>query len=134
MITQEGSNVGSGWVVPGYISFTATGGTADTQTITVNNNNAWQIVAYPNWVTFNPSSGTGSTTVDVVAIPYSGNVDRTGTMVFYDTVTRGTAIVAVSQAAAQGEILAVSPSSLRFTDTGGTATLTIIANTDWTIG
>lgn len=133
-ITQEGSNVGSGWVVPGYISFTATGGTADTQTITVNNNNAWQIVAYPNWVTFNPSSGTGSTTVDVVAIPYSGNVDRTGTMVFYDTVTRGTAIVAVSQAAGQGEILAVSPSELRYTHTGGTATLTIIANTDWTIG
>lgn len=132
--TQAGNNASGGWVSPGFISFTATGGTADTQTVTVNVDDPWQIVAYPNWVTFSPSSGTGSTTVDVVAIPYSGNVDRTGTMVFYDTVTRGTAIVAVSQAAGQGEILAVSPSELRYTHTGGTATLTIIANTDWTIG
>lgn len=129
--SQAGSNAQSGWVTPAYLDYDATG---STQTVTVNIDDTWQIVAYPTWVTFNPSSGNGVTNVAVTAIPYSGNVARTGTMVFYDTVTRTTALVIVNQNPGQGEILDVSPSSLLFESTGGTATLTIIANTDWTIG
>lgn len=131
--TQAGSNAQSGWVTPAFLSFTASGGTAETQTVTVGDVDTWQIVAYPNWVTYNPVSGSGSTTVSITAIPYSGTETRTGTIVFYDTVSRTTSLVVVSQSGAQGEILAVSPSSLRFANTGGTAQITIIANTDWTI-
>ena len=132
--TQAGSNAQSGWVTPAYISFSASGGTAETQTVQVNINDNWQIVAYPTWVSFSPSSGTGSTTVSVTAVPYSGSETRTGTMVFYDTVTTTTSLVIVNQTGASGELLAVSPSSLRYSNRGGEARLTIIANTDWTIG
>ena len=131
--TQTGNNASGGWVNPGYLDFNASGGTANTQTVTANTINTWQVVAYPNWVTITPSSGSGVTTVDIVANPYSGTEARSGTIVFYDTVTRGTALVIVNQEAPTGELLAVSPSELRFTASGGEANITIIANTDWTI-
>lgn len=132
--SQAGSNASGGWVNPGYVDFTASGGTAETQTVTVNTTDPWQVVARPGWVTITPSSGTGVTTVSIVANPYSGAEARTGTIVFYDTTTMGTALVITNQEAPQGEMLAVSPSALRFDASGGTKTLTIISNTDWTIG
>ena len=132
--SQAGSNASGGWVNPGYVDFTASGGTAETQTVTVNTTDPWQVVARPGWVTITPSSGTGVTTVSIVANPYSGTEARTGTIVFYDTTTMGTALVITNQEAPQGEMLAVSPSALRFDASGGTKTLTIISNTDWTIG
>lgn len=129
--SQAGAGGGTAWVTPGYIVFEATGGTA---TINVNNSNTWQIVAHPNWVDYSPTGGTGSVTVTVDAPPYSGASGRTGTLVFYDTVTLGTALVVLNQNASDTELLAVSPSSLFFDEDGGTATLTIISNRDWTIG
>ena len=132
-VTQEGYGTGPSWVTPGFISFSASGGTAETQTLTVNTPNNWNVVAHPDWISYSPTSGSGVTTVSVTAIPYSGASARTGYMVFYNTVTTATALVMVNQAAADGEILAVSPSSINFNSAGGTAQLTIIANTDWTI-
>lgn len=129
--SQAGSNASGGWVTPGFLNFDATGGT---QTVAVNTEDSWHIVAYPTWVTYTPTGATGTANVSITAIPYSGAEPRSGTMVFYDTVTLGTSLVIVNQDAASGELLAVSPSSLRFGSSGGTATLTIIANTDWTIG
>ena len=131
--TQAGNNASGGWVNPGYLDFNASGGTANTQTVTANTDSSWQVVARPNWVTITPTTATGVTTVSIVANPYSGTEARSGTIVFYDTVTRGTALVIVNQEAPTGELLAVSPSELRFTASGGEANITIIANTDWTI-
>ena len=132
--TQAGSNAQSGWVTPAFLSFTASGGTAETQTVQVNVNDSWQIVAYPSWVNFTPSSGVGATTVSVTADPYSGTDTRSGTMVFYDTVSTTTSLVVVNQTGTTGEILAASPSTIVFPSSGGVTTLRIVANTDWTIG
>ena len=122
-------------VTPAYLLFSASGGTAETQNITVQMSDDWQIVGYPAWVTFSPASGTsGTTTVSVTAIPYSGDVQRQGSLVVVNLTTGEPYIVTCIQNPGQGEILAVSPSSLRYNYRGGEARLTIIANTDWTIG
>ena len=132
--TQAGYGQAS-LVVPNALIFSASGGTAETQTVTVNIPNNWQIVGYPSWVTATPSSGTTrGVTVSVTAIPYSGDVQRQGSLVFADMTTNQVSIVTCIQNPGEGEILAVSPSRLVFNQNGGTAQLTIIANTDWTIG
>lgn len=131
--TQAGSGQSS-LVTPNALIFSASGGTAETQTVTVNIPNTWQIVGRPSWITASPESGGGSgMTVSVTAIPYSGTVQRQGSLVFADMTTNQVSIVTCIQNAGEGEILAVSPSMLRYGESGGTATLTIIANTDWTI-
>ena len=122
--TEEGVN-------PSYLVFDATGGTATT---TVNIAVGWQVVGYPNWVTYSPSAGTGTTTITVTAIPYSGSEQRQGSLVIANMTTNQAYVVTCIQNAGDGELLAVSPSELRFSGAGGQATLTIIANTDWTIG
>ena len=122
--TEEGVN-------PSYLVFDATGGTAST---TVNIQVGWQVVGYPNWVTYSPSAGTGTTTITVTAIPYSGSEQRQGSLVIANMTTNQAYVVTCIQNAGEGEILAVSPSELRFSGAGGEATITIIANTDWTIG
>lgn len=131
--SQFGSNAQGGWVNPSYLDYPSTGGTGSTY-VEVNTEDPWQIVAYPNWVSFSQSTGTGYTQVVITAIPYSGSETRTGTIVFYDSVTKGTALVTVNQNASSGELLAVSPTEIRYTPNGGVATLRIITNTDWTIG
>lgn len=118
-------------VNPTYLVFDATGGTATT---TVNISEGWQIVGYPSWVTYSPSAGTGTTTVTVTAIPYSGTEQRQGSLVVANMTTNQAYVVTCIQNPGSGEILAVSPSEIRFRASGGQATLTIIANTDWTIG
>lgn len=132
--TQAGYGQAS-LVVPNALIFSASGGTAETQTVTVNIPNNWQIVGYPSWVTATPSIGTTrGVTVSVTAIPYSGDVQRQGSLVFADMTTNQVSIVTCIQNPGEGEILAVSPSSLRYDYRGGEARLTIISNTDWTIG
>ena len=122
--TEDGVN-------PSYLVFDATGGTAST---TVNIQVGWQVVGYPNWVTYSPSAGTGTTTITVTAIQYSGSEQRQGSLVIANMTTNQAYVVTCIQNAGDGEILAVSPSELRFSGAGGEATITIIANTDWTIG
>lgn len=134
-ITQSGIDGGSvtgDSVTPAILLYDATGGT---QSISVNIEDSWRIVGYPSWIAFSPSAGTGTTSVSVTAIPYSGAEQRSGSLVIVNMDTSAPYIVTCIQQPASGgeEILAVSPSSLRFTSSGGTATLTIIANTDWTI-
>ncbi len=134
--TQTQAGYGqSSLVTPNALIFSASGGTAETQTVTVNIPNTWQIVGIPSWITATPNSGTTrGVTVSVTAIPYSGTVQRQGSLVFADMTTNQVSIVTCIQNPAEGEMLAVSPSSLRYNYEGGEATLTIIANTDWTIG
>ena len=129
--TQAGMNGQAGAVSPTVLIFDGTGGT---QTVTVNIDNNWTVVGRPNWVTLSAMSGSTSGTFTVTVDPYSGSDQRNGSIVIYDSTGMATYIIAVLQNVAEGEILAVSPSSLRFSSSGGTATLTIISNRTWTIG
>lgn len=121
-------------VSPSILMFDATSGTS---AVTVSISDNWQAVSYPSWVVVSPSSGTsGTTSVDITAIPYSQSDTRTGSVIFVNLTNSEPFIVTCIQTgvAPGEEILGVSPSSLRFTSSGGTTQLTIIANTDWTIG
>ena len=119
-------------VSPSVLVYEASGGP---QNVLVNIPNTWQVVGRPNWVVTTPSSGyTSGMTVEVYAQPYSGNAQRTGSLVFADMTTNKVSVVNCIQNPGDGEVLAVSPRSIVFESSGGTATLTIISNTDWVIG
>ncbi len=129
--TQDGHAESELGVQPDLLVFDATGGT---KTVNVNIGTNWDVVTYPGWVTCSPESGNTSATVSVTAIPYSGAEQRTGTVVFMDNTTDTPYVVTCVQKSGDGEILAVSPSSLLYQSGGGTKQLIIISNTDWTIG
>ena len=129
--TQAGMGGQAGVVTPTVLIFDGTGGT---QTVTVNIDNNWAVVGYPNWAHLSSYSGTMAGTFTVTVDPYSGSDQRNGSIVIYDSTGLATYVIAVLQNVAEGEILAVSPSSIRFAQSGGTATLTIISNRTWTIG
>ena len=129
--SQAGSNQGSGLVDPNVLVYDATGGTKQ---VTVSIPNAWQVVGRPNWITVSPTSGAGLGTIDVYAVPFSGQQERQGSLVIADMTTNQASIVTCIQDGGDGELLAVSPRSIVFESSGGTATLTIISNTDWVIG
>ena len=129
-ITQAGTGGGGqGLVSPNLLMFDATGGT---KTLNINIPNDWMVASKPDWIT-TASSGSGISTITVTAPPYSGSYNRQASMVVADMNTNVGYLVTCIQYAAEGELLAVSPSQLRFAPTGGTATMTIISNTDWTI-
>lgn len=128
--TQAGKDGSQSMVDPEILVFDATGGTS---AVTVSIPNVWRIVAYSPWLSFSASSGASPTTINITASPQSSQEERQGVVVFYDTVSTKSYLVTVIQGGAQGEILAVSPSRLRFPASGGTILLTIISNTDWTI-
>lgn len=128
--TQDGYVEFTG-VTPTALLFDATGGT---QSVQVSIGDNWMVFGRPTWTTVSPTGGTSSATVSVTAIPYSGNEQRSGTVVFVDRNTDNVYLVTCVQSPAEGEILAVSPSRLVYPASGGTRQLTIIANTDWTIG
>lgn len=129
VIQSAGSGVES-LVKPNALIYSASGGTS---AITIDIQSNWSIVARPGWCTLSSVSGSTPGSVNVTASPYSGDQERQGTIVVYDSVNNKTYLVTVIQNAAQNEMLAVSPSQLTFPASGGTLLLTIISNTDWTI-
>ena len=128
--TQAGMGGQTGAVTPSVLYFESTGGA---QTVSVNIDNNWAVVGYPSWTILSTQSGSTIGTIDVTVEPYSGTAQRNGSIVIYDSTGFATYVIAVLQNMSEDEILAVSPSSLRFGPSGGTATLTIISNRGWTI-
>lgn len=135
-VTYKQTQAGQGTVSvvsPTSMLFYATGGS---QTITIKLN-SWSVVSTPQWATVSQSSGSTTGTTVVTVPPYSGTEQRVHPVIILDTDPQGdhTAyVVLLTQLPPEGEMLAASPSSFRFSPEGGTGTITIISNTDWTIG
>ena len=114
---QQGVEVAT--ITPTSMSFTSYGESMPF-TITDTTNVGWEFTNVPSWITLSSYSGTGSTTVTATASTNTSSA-RTQNMNF---VSNGNTVsILMSQAADQ--VASVSPSSLSYGYTGGTATLTV---------
>lgn len=95
----------------------------------------WTITSYPEWLSIDVTSGTGSyssqTTVEILVIapPSVNSQNRTGDIVF--TYEGGTTVVNVFQG--HYITLEVTPTLLSFEYSGGTSAVTVTSNGDWKI-
>ncbi|MFC2104885.1 BACON domain-containing protein, partial [Bacteroidota bacterium] len=112
-------------VSPTSYNFPYNGGN---KTISVSSNVSYTISKSKSWISISKTSGTGNSsfTISCVKNPTAGS--QSGTV----TVTGGglTRTITVTQT---GPSLTVSPTSLSYLTAGGTKTVTITSNTDWTI-
>lgn len=89
----------------------------------------WSVTSKPEWITANPASiingqtgTTGTTACTLTAAKNTTEVERTGVVVFTESTYGHTYNVSVLQA---GYVFSISPDSLSFNKSGGTATVTI---------
>lgn len=121
---------GTSAVSPQTIGITADGGDDD---IFVLIDGDWSVVGKPAWVSIDEMSGYTMDDITISCEPYSGSQQRTGSVVIQDDTSLNTYVVTITQEPPVGEILVAQPESIDFDSTGGTGTIRIISNTDWTI-
>lgn len=109
------------------VSFSATGGN---DSFTITSNTSWTVSSNQTWCTVSPTSGSNDGTVTIKADENKSTTSRSANI----TVKYGdkSETVTVSQAAADVQ-LAVSPTSLSFTENGSSEDITITCNSDWTV-
>lgn len=115
------------------VEYTATeiSGEGGTATFTIKSNMDWTIVAQnAAWLTPNPASGNGDTTV-TVAVAANDGAAREGVL----KVSAGSLseTVTIKQAAGTSSALTVDYTPVDIPGAGGTATFTVKSNTDWTV-
>lgn len=115
-------------VTPQIIHFDKDGGD---RFVTINIPNSWEITESLEWVNANITSGYSNDIIKFTAQQNKGFY-RDGTITILDNETNETHIISVSQAEFI-EDLSVEPTSIVFDSEGGTATITIKSNSDWTI-
>jgi mannan endo-1,4-beta-mannosidase len=104
---------------------------ASSGTVSVTSNTSWTVTDNQSWITVSPTSGSnnGSFTVSVTA--NTATTARTGTV----TVTGGgiTRTVAVTQAGATANNLAVSPTTLSLASAASNSAVAVTANVSWSV-
>ena len=109
-------------VEPSSLTF-ASGGSTEFIMIYDGNNFEWEVTSYPSWLTPNVTTGNTTRSVEFTAPTNAGRTGRTGTITVREKATGTDYTVNVSQDS--GYAFSVSPTSVSFDATGGTATLTI---------
>lgn len=117
------SAAGAFSIEPTTLEF-ANSGSSATLTITNNNNDSWQVVAYSNWITMSQSAGTSGGNITVTAEPNPEDKERIGVLMIWDINTNKTYSIITKQAASEA-IFKVEPDTLQYDITGGTNTITI---------
>ncbi|MDW3194623.1 MAG: BACON domain-containing carbohydrate-binding protein [Cytophagales bacterium] len=115
-------------VSPTTLEVSSSGGT---ETIVVTSNLSWAASANVSWISINPSSGSsGDQNISLNISENSETTDRSAELTF----TGGdlTQIVTIQQSAFAPE-LSISPSSLTFSQSGGTESFDITSNVSWTL-
>ena len=109
------------------VSFSATGGN---DSFTITSNTSWTVSSDQTWCTVSPTSGSNGATVTIKVDENKNTTSRSANI----TVKYGdkSVTVTVSQAAADVQ-LSVAPTSLSFTENGGSEDITITCNSDWTV-
>lgn len=122
IITQgAGSGIVGTGVSPESLTFENSGGT---QYLNVNLSGEWKVVARPNWITLNQSSGTTAGIVGVSAYAYSGEDVRTGDLVIYDG-TNTYVITCTQNGSSTSGNMTLSPSELYASNSGGSYEVTV---------
>jgi len=109
------------------VSLKAGGGN---DSFTIKSNTSWTVSSDQAWCTVSPASGSNDGTVSIRVEENKSTAARSAII----TVRYGdkSTTVSVSQAAAD-VVLTVSPTSLSFTESGGSENISITSNTDWTV-
>ncbi len=111
---------------PTSVNFPAAG---SSETLSITANQPWTATTSDAWLTLSADAGTGDATLDVAAEENTSITRRTGTVTFQTGATTYT--VTISQEGAT-PTFNVSPESLSFTASGGSASVTISSNQSWT--
>jgi hypothetical protein len=109
------------------LSFSASGGN---DSFTITSNTSWTVSCDQSWCTLSPTSGSNNGTITVKTEENKSTTSRSANI----TIKYGdkSETVMVRQAAAEA-FLTVSPTSLSFTESGGSENISITSNTNWTV-
>ncbi|MCH5233805.1 MAG: BACON domain-containing protein [Muribaculaceae bacterium] len=102
---------------------------ASSETITIKSNISWELKSKPEWITVNPASGTGNTQVTIAVEENPLVNSRNGEIVW---TSPGLDISYITSVMQSGQTLTPGSSVLEFSDKGGTQTLEITADGEWT--
>ena len=104
-----------------------------TYTVTVSSNTTWYIEK-DDWITVSPlSGGEGETTVTMTVGEYKNESGRNGYVYFMTDDGKHTYTIGVNQEAYIPIVVSVSPTSLLFPSSGGSETLNVTANGEWSV-
>jgi mannan endo-1,4-beta-mannosidase len=115
-------------VSPTSLSFAAG---ASSLPVAVTANVSWTVTDNQTWITASPTSGANNGSFNVTTTANTGTTSRTGTV----TVTGGglTRTIAVTQAGATANNLALSQTSLSFASAASSSAVNVTANVSWTV-
>lgn len=107
------------------LTFAATGGK---NTIDVQSNTAWTVASKPDWVSMDPTNGTGNGVVTVMAQDNPYTTSRTGVIRLTQTGVNVETLVNVTQ---KGKTFDVNTTTLNFGDKQETQTVSIETDGTW---
>ena len=113
-------------LTPTTINFPAT---SSSETLSVTANQPWTATTSDVWLTLSNTSGEGDATLSLTAEENTSITSRTGTVTFQTGATTYT--VSVTQEGAT-PVFEVTPTSLSYSASGGSETVTITSNQSWT--
>lgn len=123
--------LGSMSVSPTELTFASSG---ESLTLSVTNplSNEWEVVGAPSWITYSPTSGSSTAdTITLTASPNNGDNERSGDFVIFNKTSQQTIVIPVSQLPVP--YLRLVPSSIIISSQGGTATVNVESNIDWSL-
>ena len=125
-ITQKGADLIFS-VTPTTFSFTSSGGN---QSVSVKSNQAWTVSFDVSWLSLSTVSGTGDATLTITAQTNTSTDNRAGTVTFTSGGKTYTVTIIQDGVATHFEI---SPSTLSFTSSGGSKSVSVMSNQPWTV-
>ena len=118
-------------VNPSALTFASSGESLNLS-ITNPSSNEWEVVESPSWISYTPVSGSASSsTIVLTASQNNGDNERIGDFVILDKTRQQRIVISVSQLPVP--YLRLVPSSVIISSQGGTATVNVESNIDWSL-
>lgn len=118
-------------VNPSALTFASSGESLNLS-ITNPSSNEWEVVESPSWISYTPASGNASSsTIVLTASQNNGDNERSGDFVILHKTRQQRIVISVSQLPVP--YLRLVPSSMIIYSQGGTATVNVESNIDWSL-
>lgn len=128
---QYGELGGSLIVSPSELIFKNIGDTKTLQILNIHGYE-WEVTDAPSWISYMPASGNASSsTITLIANGNNGDNERSGNFVIYCASKQQTITINCKQPAIP--YLRLVPSAITFNSQGGTATVNVESNIDWSL-
>ena len=124
--------LGGGLIVsPSELFFKNIGDTKTLQILNIHGYE-WEVTDAPSWISYMPASGNASSsTITLIANGNNGDNERSGNFVIYCASKQQTITINCKQPAIP--YLRLVPSAITFNSQGGTATVNVESNIDWSL-